>query len=156
MQTVLLPTSKLKPNPNNPRVIKNGRFKKLVQSIEELPSMLKLRPIVVDSNYIILGGNMRFKACIEAGLKEVPVIIADELTSEEQKAFVIKDNASFGEWDYDSLSNEWDSVELEEWGLDVWQNEDDLINAIETEEPKHKTNSTVCALCGKNVTNETR
>ena len=149
MQTVLLPTSKLKPNPNNPRVIKNVRFKKLVQSIEELPSMLKLRPIVVDSNYIILGGNMRFKACIEAGLKEVPVIIADELTSEEQKAFVIKDNASFGEWDYDSLSNEWDSVELEEWGLDVWQNEDDLINAIETEEPKPNTDRVVCALCGK-------
>jgi len=111
--------------------------------------MLKLRPIVVDENYIILGGNMRYKACIEAGLKEIPIIVADELTEDEKQAFVIKDNLSFGEWDYDLLSNEWDSVELDDWGLDVWQNEDDINNAIETEEPRPNSDRVVCALCGK-------
>tara|TARA_R110002073_G_scaffold116632_1_gene255074 strand:+ start:87 stop:536 length:450 start_codon:yes stop_codon:yes gene_type:complete len=149
MVTELVPINKIKPNASNPRVIKTLKFKKLVKSIKELPSMLKLRPIVVDENYIILGGNMRYKACIEAGLKEIPIIVANELTEDEKQAFVIKDNLSFGEWDYDLLSNEWDSVELDDWGLDVWQNEDDINNAIETEEPKPNSDRVVCALCGK-------
>tara|TARA_R110000751_G_scaffold32542_1_gene81726 strand:+ start:355 stop:804 length:450 start_codon:yes stop_codon:yes gene_type:complete len=147
--TELVRINKIKPNASNPRVIKTLKFKKLVKSIKELPSMLKLRPIVVDENYIILGGNMRYKACIEAGLKEIPIIVANELTEDEKQAFVIKDNLSFGEWDYDLLSNEWDSVELDDWGLDVWQNEDDINNAIETEEPKPNSDRVVCALCGK-------
>lgn len=149
MVTELVRINKIKPNASNPRVIKTLKFKKLVKSIKELPSMLKLRPIVVDENYIILGGNMRYKACIEAGLKEIPIIVADELTEDEKQAFVIKDNLSFGEWDYDLLSNEWDSVELDDWGLDVWQNEDDINNAIETEEPKPNSDRVVCSLCGK-------
>ena len=149
MVTELVRINKIKPNASNPRVIKTLKFKKLVKSIKELPSMLKLRPIVVDENYIILGGNMRYKACIEAGLKEIPIIVANELTEDEKQAFVIKDNLSFGEWDYDLLSNEWDSVELDDWGLDVWQNEDDINNAIETEEPKPNSDRVVCALCGK-------
>lgn len=149
MVTELVHINKIKPNASNPRVIKTLKFRKLVKSIKELPSMLKLRPIVVDENYIILGGNMRYKACIEAGLKEIPIIVADELTEDEKQAFVIKDNLSFGEWDYDLLSNEWDSVELDDWGLDVWQNEDDINNAIETEEPKPNSDRVVCALCGK-------
>ena len=149
MVTELVPINKIKPNASNPRVIKTLKFKKLVKSIKELPSMLKLRPIVVDENYIILGGNMRYKACIEAGLKEIPIIVANELTEDEKQAFVIKDNLSFGDWDYDLLSNEWDSVELDDWGLDVWQNEDDINNAIETEEPKPNSDRVVCALCGK-------
>lgn len=149
MVTELVPINKIKPNASNPRFIKTLKFKKLVKSIKELPSMLKLRPIVVDENYIILGGNMRYKACIEAGLKEIPIIVADELTEDDKQAFVIKDNLSFGEWDYDILSNEWDSVELDDWGLDVWQNEDDINNAIETEEPKPNSDRVVCALCGK-------
>lgn len=149
MVTELVRINKIKPNASNPRVIKTLKFKKLVKSIKELPSMLKLRPIVVDENYIILGGNMRYKACIEAGLKEIPIIVADELTEDEKQAFVIKDNLSFGEWDYDLLSNEWDSVELDDWGLDVWQNEDDINNAIETEEPRPNSDRVVCALCGK-------
>ena len=149
MVTELVRINKIKPNASNPRVIKTLKFKKLVKSIKELPSMLKLRPIVVDENYIILGGNMRYKACIEAGLKEIPIIVADELTEDDKQAFVIKDNLSFGEWDYDLLSNEWDSVELDDWGLDVWQNEDDINNAIETEEPKPNSDRVVCALCGK-------
>ena len=149
MVTELVRINKIKPNASNPRVIKTLKFRKLVKSIKELPSMLKLRPIVVDENYIILGGNMRYKACIEAGLKEIPIIVANELTEDEKQAFVIKDNLSFGEWDYDLLSNEWDSVELDDWGLDVWQNEDDINNAIETEEPKPNSDRVVCALCGK-------
>tara|TARA_R110002096_G_scaffold131260_1_gene281005 strand:+ start:6301 stop:6750 length:450 start_codon:yes stop_codon:yes gene_type:complete len=141
--------SQVIPNSNNPRIIKNIKFKKLVKSIEELPSMLELRPIVVGEDMVILGGNMRYKACIEAGLKEIPIIVADELTEDEKQAFVIKDNLSFGEWDWDTLSNEWDSVELDDWGLDVWQNEDDINNAIQTEEPKPNVDRVVCALCGK-------
>lgn len=109
----------IKLNPNNPRIIKDDKFKKLVKSIQEFPEMLDIRPIVVNSDMVILGGNMRFKACKEAGLKEVPIIIADNLTEEQQREFLIKDNVSGGEWDFDLLANEWDSEELEDWGLDV-------------------------------------
>ena len=111
----------IKLNPNNPRIIKDDKFKKLVKSIQDFPEMLDIRPIVVNSDMVILGGNMRFKACKEAGLKEIPIIIADNLTEEQQKQFLIKDNVSGGEWDWDMLANEWDSEELEDWGLDVWK-----------------------------------
>lgn len=111
--------SEIKLNPNNPRLIKDDKFKKLVKSIQEFPEMLDIRPIVVNSDMIILGGNMRFKACKEAGLKEIPVIIADNLTEEQQREFLIKDNTSGGEWDFEMLANEWDVEQLEEWGLDV-------------------------------------
>lgn len=126
MQIQIVHTSKIQINTSNPRLIKDIKFKKLVQSIKELPSMLRLRPIIVNSDYTILGGNMRYKACIEAGLTEVPIIVADELTTEEEEQFIIKDNVSFGEWDFDILGNEYNTVELAEWGVDVWQNEDDL------------------------------
>lgn len=109
----------IKPNTNNPRIIKDDKFKKLVKSIKEFPEMLELRPIVVDSNMIVLGGNMRLKACIAAGLTEVPILVADQLTEEQKKEFIVKDNVGFGEWDWDILANEWDADLLEEWGLDV-------------------------------------
>jgi len=109
----------IKLNPNNPRLIKDDKFKKLVQSIIDFPQMLEIRPIVVNADMIILGGNMRYKACKEAGIKEIPVIIADNLTEEQQKEFLIKDNVSGGEWDWDILANEWNSEELEAWGLDI-------------------------------------
>ena len=118
--------SKVKENPDNPRIIKNDKFKKLVKSIQEFPEMLKLRPIVVDEDMIVLGGNMRLKASKEAGLKEVWIEVAEGLTEEQKKEFIVKDNVGFGEWEWDMLANEWDSVQLAEWGLDVWQNEDDL------------------------------
>jgi hypothetical protein len=121
----LIKISQVKSNPNNPRLIKNDKFKKLVKSVQEFPEMLELRPIVVDENMIVLGGNMRLKACIEAGLKEVWIEVAD-LTEQQKKEFTIKDNVGFGEWEWDMLANEWDSVQLAEWGLDVWQNEDDI------------------------------
>ena len=111
--------TKVKSNPNNPRLIKDDKFHKLVNSIKEFPKMLEIRPIVVNDDMIVLGGNMRLKACKEAGLKEVPVIKASDLTEEEQKQFIIKDNVSGGEWDWDMLANEWDVEQLDEWGLDV-------------------------------------
>jgi hypothetical protein len=111
--------SEIKLNPNNPRLIKDDKFKKLVKSIQDFPEMLDIRPIVVNSDMIILGGNMRFKACKEAGLKEIPVIVADNLTEEQQREFLIKDNTSGGEWDFEMLANEWDVDQLEEWGLDI-------------------------------------
>ena len=122
-----LEINKLKPNQNNPRVIKDDKFKKLVKSIKEFPEMLELRPIVVDEDMTILGGNMRHKACIEAGLKEVYIKIAKGLTEEQKQEFIVKDNVGFGEWEWDILANQWDSVQLTEWGLDVWENEDDKV-----------------------------
>tara|TARA_R110000803_G_scaffold35719_1_gene77100 strand:+ start:76 stop:621 length:546 start_codon:yes stop_codon:yes gene_type:complete len=113
-------------NPVNPRVIKEDKFQKLVKSIKEFPEMLQLRPIVVNSEMGILGGNMRFKACQELGHKEVYIIKAENLTEEQMKSFVIKDNVGFGEWDWDILANEWDSEFLNEWGLDVWKPEENL------------------------------
>jgi hypothetical protein len=116
MQTVKI--SEVKLNPNNPRLIKDDKFAKLVQSVKDFPEMLNIRPIVVNQDMIILGGNMRYKACKEAGLKEVPIIIAD-LTEEQQREFLIKDNTSGGEWDWEVLANEWDAEQLEAWGLDL-------------------------------------
>lgn len=110
--------SNVKLNPNNPRLIKDDKFKKLCQSIKDFPEMLELRPIVVNKDMIILGGNMRYKAAKEIGLKEIPVTIAD-LTEDQQREFLIKDNTSGGEWDWEVLANEWNAEELEEWGLDV-------------------------------------
>ena len=110
--------SEVKLNPNNPRLIKDDKFKKLVQSIKDFPEMLNIRPIVVNQDMIILGGNMRYKACKEAGLKEIPIIKTD-LTEEQQREFLIKDNTSGGEWDWEVLANEWDVEQLEAWGLDL-------------------------------------
>ena len=108
----------IKPNPNNPRVIKDEKFAKLVQSLKELPEMATVRPVVVNSDMIVLGGNMRLKAMKEAGWKEVPVEIVD-WDEDKQRQFIIKDNVGFGEWDWEMLANEWDAEQLEEWGLDI-------------------------------------
>tara|TARA_R110000751_G_C13784962_1_gene481432 strand:+ start:1322 stop:2575 length:1254 start_codon:yes stop_codon:yes gene_type:complete len=105
-------------NSSNPRIIKDYKFKKLISSIKSFPEMLKLRPIIVDKDNIILGGNMRYKACLEVGLKEVYIIKADKLTAKQQQEFIIKDNVGFGEWDWDILANEWEMQDLEDWGLD--------------------------------------
>ena len=126
--------SKVKGNPSNPRIIKNDKFKKLVKSIQEFPEMLKLRPIVVDEDMIVLGGNMRLKASKDAGLKEVWIEVAEGLTEEQKKEFIVKDNVGFGEWEWNMLANEWDSVQLAEWGVDVWQNPDDLDYANKNKE----------------------
>ena len=99
--------------------IKDDKFFKLVKSIKEFPEMLKLRPIVVNDDLIVLGGNMRLKACKDAGLKEVSIIKASELTVKKQREFIIKDNVGFGEWDWDLIANEWDAEQLDDWGLDL-------------------------------------
>tara|TARA_R110000764_G_scaffold80669_1_gene160001 strand:- start:27 stop:614 length:588 start_codon:yes stop_codon:yes gene_type:complete len=106
-------------NPDNPRTIKGDKFNKLVKSIQDFPEMLKIRPIVVNDDNVILGGNMRYKASIRAGLSEVYIIKASGLTDEQQKEFIAKDNVGFGEWDWDVLANEWDVEKLEDWGLEV-------------------------------------
>jgi hypothetical protein len=115
----ILPLTKIKANPNNPRLVKDDKFKKLVKSIQDFPQMLNIRPIVVNEDMIVLGGNMRLKACKEAGLKEVPVIKASSLTEEQQREFIIKDNVGYGEWDWDVIANEWDEKELIQWGVDI-------------------------------------
>jgi len=137
--------SEIRENPKNPRLIKDQNFQKLVRSIQEFPEMLEARPIVVNPDNIVLGGNMRLKACKAAGLTEAPVYIA---SWEEAKAnaFIIKDNVGFGEWDWDILANEWDATELEEWGLDVWQPDEEPTEGLTDpdevpevpEEPKTK------------------
>jgi DNA modification methylase len=123
--------NEIKPNPNNPRICKDHKFKQLVKSIQDFPQMLELRPIVIDENNMVLGGNMRLKACIEAGLTDVPVIHANNLSEEKKKEFIVKDNIGYGEWNWDDLANNWDAEELTEWGLDI-PNFD--VNNLEAEE----------------------
>jgi len=127
--------SEIKPNPNNPRLIKDDKFHKLVKSIKEFPKMMALRPMVIDANNIILGGNMRFKALKELGYKEVPdewIKRAEDLTDEEIRRFIIADNVGFGEHDWEMLQNEWDIEDLEEWGLDVEEKNTEEKGKIET------------------------
>ena len=119
MKIQVVPISSIYPNKENPRIVNKAKFEKLKKSIQEFPEMLKLRPIIVNESYIVLGGNMRYKAIVE-----------------------------LGDWDFDMLANEWDSVDLEDWGLDVWQNEDDIIAHEDTTE-ESKEEKVVCALCGK-------
>ena len=119
MKTIKVKISDIKLNTNNPRLIKDDKFAKLVKSVQEFPEMLEIRPIVVNSDMVVLGGNMRLKACKEAGIKEVPIIIADNLTEEQQREFLIKDNVSGGEWDWNLLANEWDTEQLIDWGVDI-------------------------------------
>jgi len=129
MNSVLTKISAIKRNPNNPRILKDDKFAKLTQSIKDFPQMLDIRPIVVNDDMVVLGGNMRLKACKEAGLKEVPVIKVNDLTEEQQREFIIKDNVGFGDWDWDLLANEWDADLLDDWGLDIdFAGDDDKYN----------------------------
>lgn len=114
-----LKVEELKPNPDNPRIIRDEKFKKLVQSIKDFPQMLDLRPIVVDKDYIVLGGNMRLKAVKEAGIKEVPVLVVDNLTEEQKKEFILKDNIGYGDWDWAKLEEWKTDEELLDWGIDL-------------------------------------
>ena len=123
--------TEIKSNPNNPRIIKDHKFKQLVKSIQDFPQMLELRPIVIDEHNMVLGGNMRLKACIEAGLTDVPVIHANNLSEEKKKEFIVKDNVGYGEWDWDDLANNWDALELTEWGLDIPNFDAEVLEAQE-------------------------
>ena len=133
MKAEIVNINKVRTNPNNPRIIKDDKFQKLVKSIQEFPQMLEIRPIVVNEEMIVLGGNMRLKACQEAGIKEIPIIKASNLTEEQQKEFIIKDNVGFGEWDWNDLANNWDANELSEWGLDIPGFEAEVLEAKEDE-----------------------
>jgi DNA modification methylase len=126
-----VPINTVKANPNNPRIIKDDKFAKLVKSINEFPQMLNLRPIVVNDDMVVLGGNMRLKACKEAGLKEIPIIKASELTEQQQKEFIVKDNVGYGEWDWNDLANNWDADQLQDWGLDIPGFDAEVIEAEE-------------------------
>jgi DNA modification methylase len=123
--------SEIRPNPNNPRVIKDDKFKKLLQSITDFPQMLELRPIVVNDDMIALGGNMRLKALEHLGIEETYIIKAKDLTDKQEQEFIIKDNVGYGEWDWDQLANEWDVEDLDEWGLDLPL---DFVKELEAEE----------------------
>ncbi|MFA5420863.1 MAG: DNA methyltransferase [Patescibacteria group bacterium] len=116
---MLVDIKKIKLNPNNPRSITNDKFKSLVKSLRDFPEMLEKRPIVVDENMMILGGNMRLKACLEAGITKVPISIAKDWSEKKKKEFIIKDNLAYGEWDWDILANEWEQEELEDWEMDL-------------------------------------
>lgn len=115
--------AQIKSNPKNPRIIKDDKFAKLVKSIKDFPEMLEKRPLVcftdTDGKLVVLGGNMRLKAAKEVGLKELPVVLADDWSEEQKNEFLIKDNIGFGEWQWDELANEWDAEQLGEWGLDI-------------------------------------
>jgi len=135
--------NEIKPNPNNPRICRDAKFKLLVKSIQEFPEMLNLRPIVIDEKNVILGGNQRYRACIEAGLKDVPVIHANNLTEEQKKQFIVRDNVSTGDWDFDLLANEWSIQDLDNWGLDIPAFANDI------EQPKDNAiGGTTCPNCG--------
>jgi hypothetical protein len=164
----------LKTNPNNPRLIKDDKFRKLCKSISDFPKMMELRPIIVDADNIVLGGNMRLKALQELGFKEIPdnwVKQADKLTEDEKKQFIVKDNLGFGEWDWDDLANNWNADDLVDWGLDLpiepveptdliaeekdkapsikitFQSEDDLISAkVAIEEIVHRFEGAYCSV----------
>jgi len=135
MKSKIMKLSAIKQNPNNPRSINKDKFNKLVKSIEEFPRMLELRPIVLNKDNIVLGGNMRLKACKHIGLTEVPVVYADDLTEEEQRQFIIKDNVGFGDWDWELLANEWDVSDLNDWGLDL---PDMDVEVLEAEEDNYE------------------
>jgi hypothetical protein len=126
MQITKVKIGDIRINPDNPRIIKDYKFKKLVKSIKEFPEMLEIRPIVVNDENVILGGNMRYKACQDARIDEVYIIKAKDLSEEQQKEFLIKDNSGFGEWDWDILANNWDQDKLGDWGLDVPYTDDDV------------------------------
>lgn len=128
-------------NPNNPRTIKDDKFKKLVKSIKEFPQMLEKRAIVVDEAMMVLGGNMRLKACKEAGVKKVWVDVAEGWTEEQKKEFIVKDNVGFGDWDWDTLANEWNVDQLDDWGLDVWKSDTDLEDFFEQSNEQENINA---------------
>jgi hypothetical protein len=135
--------SKIRPNNDNPRVIRDEKFQKLVKSLRDFPEMANVRPIVVNQEMIVLGGNMRLKAMVEAGWKKVPVEVVD-WDEKKQKEFIVKDNVGFGEWDWDELGNSWNPEELNEWGLDVWDPEDiDLDQFFEEDEAIEKSSTKI-------------
>jgi len=136
MKIEFVDIKKVKENPDNPRVIKDKEFNLLVKSITEFPQMLEIRPTVVNDKWMVLGGNRRLAACKAAKMKKIPIIHAKDLTEEQQRRFIIADNKSSGEWDYDLL-RQWDKGELTEWGLDI----PDLVQEVDMDNFFEEQNS---------------
>jgi hypothetical protein len=142
--------NQIKPNPKNPRIIRDDKFNKLKKSLEDFPDMLNKRPLVVftdkDKKYVVLGGNMRLKAAMEIGITELPIIVADDWTEEQKAQFLIKDNLSYGDWNLEELKEDWDTLQLEDWGMDiVFPQEWSKIDYIDEEQqaPLEKKNNTI-------------
>jgi ParB-like chromosome segregation protein Spo0J len=137
----------IKPNPNNPRLVKDDKFQKLVESVKGFPDMLNVRPIVVNKDMIVLGGNMRLKAMKEAGYKEANIEIVD-WTEEQQREFIIKDNIGYGEWDWNVIANEWDTDKLEEWGMNIpsFDSTEEIEDELQIDEEIKTDNQ--CPKCG--------
>ena len=121
----------IKQNNTNPRSISDTKLEQLKKSIKEFPKMLELRPLVIDEDNIVLGGNMRLKACRELGITDIPVKKIEGLTQEQKNEFIIKDNLGYGEWDWDILFDDWDIEQLKDWGMDI---KDDEYKEIEEDE----------------------
>jgi len=134
MEMIYLKSQNSLPNPDNPRTITDKKFNQLVKSIKEFPQMLELRPLVVDENLMVLGGNMRLRACIEAGLETIPCVKVDELTEEQKKEFIIKDNIGYGEWNWDVLHQDWNIDLLEDWGMDTIKHDWNQLDFIEEQQ----------------------
>ena len=137
---MIVPINQIKPNENNPRILRDRKFEQLKQSLIDFPEMLEKRPLVcytdTDGKYVILGGNMRFKCAKEIGIKELPITLADDWTMAQREEFLIKDNIGFGEWDWDRIANEWDTDKVEAWGLDfVFLNDESNTNIGEDNKP---------------------
>jgi len=149
---MLVKIDKIKTNPKNPRLIKDEKYEQLKKSIKEFPQMLKLREIIVDENMVILGGNMRYKACKELGIKEVEIKIAENLTEEQKKEFIVKDNVGYGEWNWDMIANEWDADQVTGWGLDLLVSTEqdidfDNIKSTEDRKKEFKEQLVTCPHC---------
>jgi hypothetical protein len=138
--------NEIKPNPNNPRIIKDDKFKKLVKSIQESPKLLEAKPLIIDENNLILGGNQRYRACLELGIQDIPVIKMPNLSEREKQKLLVIDNTHYGMWDMDMLANDnWQLEDLSEWGVNV----DFLVPS--NDEPKSIDNTKkgkVCPNCG--------
>lgn len=139
----------VKENKKNPRYIRDNKFKKLVKSIKDFPEMLEYRPIIVDENMTILGGNMRYKAAKAAGLFEIYIDVVKDWTDKQKEQFIIKDNVGFGDWDWDLLANEWDVKDLNDWGLNLPEFEPNNIEINEAVEVSNEGDK--CPECGKKL-----
>jgi len=150
------PIAKLKANPSNPRIMRDDRFAKLKKSITEFPDMLNKRPIVAvtdkDGKLMVLGGNMRLRACQDLKMKTVPVVLADDWTEEQRREFIIKDNVPFGEHDWSALANEWDADDLEDWGLDLPIQPDFLPVGMDEQPRLDEKTPIECPKCGHEFT----
>ena len=138
--------NEIKPNSSNPRKINEDDFAKLVKSIKDDPKLLEAKPLIIDENNVILGGNQRYRACLELGIQDVPVIKMANLTEKEKQKLLVIDNTHYGKWDMDMLANDgWEIGDLDEWGVNV----DFLVPT--NEEPKSIDNTKkgkVCPNCG--------